>query len=109
MPWASLLPLSTTLMDRVVKVTDAKGNATTYTYDAVGNVSTETNAKGVTTSYVYDANYNLTSLTDAAGTSTYLYDAMDRWWARQTAGAIHSGSATTPLAGSLQCGTRTAT
>ena len=96
-------------MDRVVKVTDAKGNATTYTYDAVGNVSTETNAKGVTTSYVYDANYNLTSLTDAAGTSTYLYDAMDRVVGQTDRRGNTQCSATTPLAGSLQCGTRTAT
>ena len=41
-------------MDRVVKVTDAKGNATTYTYDAAGRMLSMTTSNGGTWSYGYD-------------------------------------------------------
>jgi RHS repeat-associated protein len=53
--------------------TDTEGNATTYTYDAVGNVKTSTDSLG-TTSYTYNTDGNVATSTDGDGqTTTYTY------------------------------------
>jgi RHS repeat-associated protein len=55
--------------------TDALGNTTNYTYDAVGNLSKEVDPDGISTSYTYDANGNVTAKTDGLGnTTTFQYD-----------------------------------
>ncbi|MBP5493557.1 MAG: AHH domain-containing protein [Lachnospiraceae bacterium] len=60
-----------------IKTIDANGNATTYTFDLVGNKLSETDALGNTTYYTYDCNGNCTSVKDALGNVTkYDYDAM---------------------------------
>ena len=47
----------------VDKITDQNGNATKYTYDALGRTHTETNAVGVVTEYGYDKVGNTVSIT----------------------------------------------
>ena len=51
-----------------------------YTYDAMGNVSTYTDELGNTTTYEYDLNCNVTKITDSEGTVTteYTYDCMGK-------------------------------
>jgi len=52
---------------------------TRYTYDANGNLLTSTDANGAVTSYSYDANGNLLSVEDGAGnTVSYTYNADDQ-------------------------------
>jgi len=60
-------------------VTDAQGRATTYQYDADGNltavVAPSVNGSSPTTTYTYDTNGNLLTSTDPAGAvTTYQYD-----------------------------------
>ncbi len=42
-------------LDRLTRITDAKGNVTAYTYDGLDNVRTTTDAKGQVIATVYDA------------------------------------------------------
>ncbi len=48
------LPMSMMLLNRLVKVTDALGNETMYTYDSVGNRKSIINANDTITEYEYD-------------------------------------------------------
>jgi len=61
----------------LLKQTDALGNTTTYTYEAVFNkVSSVRDALGNLTTFAYDPRGNLLSRTDANGkTTSYQYDA----------------------------------
>lgn len=57
-------------------VTDRNTNATSYTYDARGNVLTSKNALNQTTTFTYDDKNNVLTATDPRGnTTTYTYDA----------------------------------
>ncbi|HKT31190.1 MAG TPA: RHS repeat-associated core domain-containing protein [Gammaproteobacteria bacterium] len=60
-------------------VTDPRGNATTKTADALGEVVTMTDAQGGNTYYVYDPFGDLTQTTDAKGDVTHMaYDTLGR-------------------------------
>ena len=83
--------------DRLVRVTNAQGVSTSYTYDEVGNMTSVTDRNGNVTSYTYDSldrlsskqnndgtvNYTYTAdgkisaVTDSTGTTTFTYDLMD--------------------------------
>ena len=65
-------------MDRVLTMTDARGGVTAYTYTDRGDVATETDANGNVISYEYDENRNLVKMTTVDGVTTYEYDALDR-------------------------------
>jgi RHS repeat-associated protein len=54
----------------VETIVDRRGNATEYTYDAAGNITSTKDAKGGITSYTYDSNQNETSVTDPLGNKT---------------------------------------
>jgi RHS repeat-associated protein len=57
-------------------VTDPRGHATTYRFNAAGFTVSETNALGQTTTYQYDAANHLQSVRDPLGRVTsYTYDA----------------------------------
>ena len=59
-------------------LTDADGNTTSYTYDALGHEATETTASG-TRSFVYNAAYELVQKADRDGrVTTFSYDALGR-------------------------------
>jgi len=60
-----------------VSVTDGNGNATSYTYDPLYELTSATNAFG-TSKYTYDAFGNRLTLTGPSGTTTYKYDNDDR-------------------------------
>lgn len=65
--------------ERVTRVTDPNGNATTYVYDDLGDLLSETSPDAGTTTYAYDAAGNVRSRTDAERqTTTYRYDADNR-------------------------------
>lgn len=51
-------------------MTDALGNTTHYSYNALGKLTSETNALGETTRYMYDAAGNIQGIQDAAGAFT---------------------------------------
>ena len=53
--------------NNVIKVTDRRGNVTTYTYDTRGNRKTMTNARMETTTYTYDDFGQLKTITDDLG------------------------------------------
>jgi len=60
-------------------VTNALGQVTTTTYDAVGHVGTVIDAKGHVTSYAYDAAGHQVEVTDANGhVRSTQYDPVDR-------------------------------
>jgi YD repeat-containing protein len=64
---------------RVVRITDARGAATRFEYNAVNQVTKAIDPLGGETTFTYDANGNLLTLTDARGkTTTWTYDNMDR-------------------------------
>ncbi len=53
--------------DRIVKVTDPLGNERTYTYSAVGDLSTATDFRGNTTRFFYGARHDLLRVEDPLG------------------------------------------
>jgi YD repeat-containing protein len=58
--------------------TDTEGNATTYTYDALGNVKTSTDSLGTTT-FTYNTDGTVATSTDGNGQiTTYTYTAAAR-------------------------------
>ncbi len=60
-------------------ITDARGNATRYGYDALGRLISETNPLTHTTRYAYDALGRQTVITAADGiVARYTYDALSR-------------------------------
>lgn len=60
-------------------LTTTSGKATTYIYDAYGNLQSETDALSRQTSYTYDKLGRRTSMTPpSGGTTTYVYDALGR-------------------------------
>ena len=89
-------------------VTNALNHATTYAYNALGELTSTTDADGNVTTYAYDGDERLASLTDADGnTTSYAYDAAGREtskpppWARPT-------TSTTPWASWFKRPTATA-
>ena len=59
----------------MVSVTEALGHVTSYTYDALGNLTSETDALGNTVKYTYTPEGWLKTVTDAEGRITrYTYD-----------------------------------
>ncbi len=63
----------------LIKLTDAKSNVTTMTYDTLGRKKTMSDPDMGDWSYSYDANGNLTSQTDAKSqTITHTYDKLNR-------------------------------
>lgn len=67
------------IRDRVVAVTDAQGNTTSYEYDGEGRLTKETLPSGRETTWTYDAAGRLASATDGLGnTSHYDYDPAGR-------------------------------
>ncbi|MGW5276264.1 RHS repeat-associated core domain-containing protein [Streptomyces sp. NPDC004044] len=63
----------------LTKLTDAKGNVSTYTYNWLGEPVTTVNPDEGSTSTTYDENGNVATLKDANGvTLSYTYDAMNR-------------------------------
>ena len=65
--------------DKPASLTDANGNITFFSYDAVGRLVAETDPLGNVTQYGYDAKGNVISRTDAEGrTVVYTYDQLGR-------------------------------
>ena len=59
----------------MASMTDALGHVTSYTYDALGNLTSETDALGNTVKYTYSPEGWLKTVTDAEGRVTrYTYD-----------------------------------
>ncbi|SFS76370.1 DNRLRE domain-containing protein [Marininema halotolerans] len=62
-------------LNRLTKVTDAKGKETSYTYDANGNKTKVTNARGKETTTTYNEMDQVSKITDALGKSVlFAYD-----------------------------------
>ncbi len=97
----------------LTSITDANGNTTSYTYDAMDRRASRKDALGAAAAYAYDGNGNLTRFTDRRGTVTvYQYDGLNR---RVFAGYRLNGSGqyqrrsptpTTPATGSPRRWTR---
>jgi RHS repeat-associated protein len=65
------------LLNRQVKVTDAKGGITSTSYDAIGNVTKITDSVGNSTTYLYDVVDRLLKETNQLGFSrSHAYDAV---------------------------------
>ncbi len=65
--------------DRLIALTDAKDQTTTYQYDQTGRLIKETDPLGNFTTYTYDARGNMISKTKPDGrTITYVYDELNR-------------------------------
>ncbi|MEZ4961995.1 MAG: RHS repeat-associated core domain-containing protein [Saprospiraceae bacterium] len=63
--------------NKIASLNDIKGRVTTFSYDAIGNLTGISKPAGVNLSFSYDGSGNLTSRTDANGNSTtYTYDAI---------------------------------
>jgi RHS repeat-associated protein len=81
-PYGQLAQTRTSLMDplsRLAQSVSARGYASTYAYDAMGNVNTEDDALGRRTAFGWDALNRLVSTVDAGnGTTSQSYDAQDR-------------------------------
>lgn len=66
-------------VDKLTKLTDAKGQSTLFKYDPLGNLIRETDPQGNVTEYGYDAANRVTSKTDPNGnTINYVYNALGR-------------------------------
>ena len=64
---------------RLAQLIDDRGNATTYTYDALNRRTATTYADSTGYLKVFDAHDTKTSMTDANGnTATYMFDLLDR-------------------------------
>jgi RHS repeat-associated protein len=78
----SIQETTTTVYDaagNVVKTVNARGNPTTYSYDALDRQVTEQTPAGGTMTTVYDAAGNILAQIDQLGHATsYSYDALDR-------------------------------
>ena len=59
------------------EMVNAREQSTTYTYDAVGRITSMTDEIG-TTDYTYDANGNVLTVKDLTGTITRTYDELNR-------------------------------
>jgi RHS repeat-associated protein len=71
----SLLSLAYDVLDRLTTMIDALGDTTTYSYDAVGNLTGITDPNGHSQSAVYDARNRMTTYTDGLAHSTaYHFD-----------------------------------
>lgn len=57
----------------VTSETDEAGNTVTYTYDAMGNVTSITDGEENTTSYEYNADDNITKISSGDASNTYSY------------------------------------
>jgi len=69
--------------DKLVSVTDASSNTTSYEYDLTGKLVRETDPRGNTTSYSYNSNGTMASRTDGNGhTTNYIYNAAGRLLSR---------------------------
>lgn len=65
--------------DRLIALTDARNNTTTYQYDQTGRLIRETDPLGNSTTYEYDARGNMTSKTKPDGrTITYIYNELNQ-------------------------------
>ncbi|MDQ7787816.1 MAG: MopE-related protein [Thermodesulfovibrionales bacterium] len=65
--------------DKLISITDARGNVTIYEYDLLGKLLGETDPLRNTIAYSYDAKGNLISKTDAnEHTLYYTYDSLNR-------------------------------
>jgi RHS repeat-associated protein len=66
-------------VDKLTKLTDAKGQSTLFKYDPLGNLIRETDPQGHRTEYDYDAAERVASKTDPNGnTIRYSYDTLGR-------------------------------
>ena len=66
-------------MDRIVEIMGSEGERKSYTYDALGNVTSMTDGEGNITRYAYTLSGQLAKVTDALGNETeYRYDVCDR-------------------------------
>ena len=66
-------------MDRIVEIMGSEGEKKSYTYDALGNVTSMTDGEGNITRYAYTLSGQLAKVTDALGNETeYQYDVCDR-------------------------------
>lgn len=66
-------------MDRIVEIMGSEGEKKSYTYDAIGNVTSMTDGEGNITRYAYTLSGQLAKVTDALGNETeYQYDVCDR-------------------------------
>ena len=64
------------LQGRITQRIDPLGNASNYTYDALGNLTAFTDASGNVTRNEYDSNGKLLRMTDPLGnTTSFIYDA----------------------------------
>uniref|UniRef100_A0A831UGN7 RHS repeat protein n=1 Tax=Geobacter metallireducens TaxID=28232 RepID=A0A831UGN7_GEOME len=61
---------------KIISITDANGNSTTFAYDDAGNLASVTDAASRATTFAYDAGTNrLTTITDPAGKEyTFTYN-----------------------------------
>lgn len=65
--------------DKLMSLTDAKGQTTSYQYDLLGRLTQETDPLGKVTTYAYDVVGSLITKTDANNAAiTYTYDALKR-------------------------------
>jgi RHS repeat-associated protein len=81
-------------LGNATKITDPAGNVWSYGYDLLGHQTSETDPDTGTTTKVYDAAGNLSSTTDARGVSdNYTYDQLNRKTGEYT-GSTTPGSGT---------------
>ena len=73
-------------LNRLVSMTNNKGQTTTFSYDALGRRTSMTQANGVVTNYTYDAASQLLSLAHQLGAidHQFLYYTYDKVGNRQS-------------------------